>query len=601
MNLDELSTPPLFELFTSPDLDGEHEGRARFDVRSFVATEAISTLFQIRVTAHHVDPGLDFLEVVGAPASFRATGHGGGGAPVTRTWSGVIANMEQTRAVGGPRSYSTYELTLVPRLWLLTQRRNYRIFQYMSELAIALELLAEWEIPVTLRLDPATYRGRKYKVQYAETDYEFLYRVLSEVGICFFFEYVDDEQVVVLADAPHIAPRLEGALGHQDTPNQAEGKTFVTSLRRSQRVRPNAILLRDRDYRKDSSYELQAGAHVVDSDKRELAVFDRRLEGFYYPENFNFLDEGVDETSPHADARGLSRTDELEAKRLAFVDLASRRNDSYVIEFESNDLRLTHGVTFTIEGHPADEINHEKGFLVVESRIAGRVDSALSVSCEAVSARWVYRATLAAKPRIIGLESATVVGAHGEEIDCDEFGRVKVHFHWDRYSKRDDNSSCWIPVSQSWGGAGMGGVQIPRIGQEVLVEFLAGDPDRPIITGRVFTAVNKVPIKLPAAKTQTILQSQSTGGGGGNNMIRMEDACGIEHLDMRAEKDMNVDVLNDCTTKVGANRALTVGGNETRTFTSPRPGRRAPSRPTATASTRWRSATSAWWRSRRRA
>lgn len=561
MTLAEVLAPPLLELITSPDVDGEHADRARFDVRSFAATEAISTLFHVKVTALHSDASIDFNEIVGSPASFRLLGHGEGGAPMSRTWTGIISQMEQTRAVSGPRAYSTYALSLVPRLWLLTQRRNYRIFQYKSELDIALEVLREWEIAIELRIDPGAYRARKYKVQYGETDYEFVYRILAEVGISYFFEMVNDETTLVLTDAPQSIERLATPLDYEDSPNLAGLKSYVTSLHRSRRVRPNRIELRDRDYRRDSSYELQAAARAFDEEKRDLALFDRRMELFYYPENFNFVDEGEDASSPYADSRGLSRTDEGEAKRLAVIDLEARRNDAYVIDFQSSDARLAPGVVFAIDGHPADEINHEKGFLVVESCIGGRSDSAVQTSCQAVSARSSYRPTLAPKPRIIGLESATVVGAAGEEIDCDEFGRVKVHFHWDRYSKRNEESSCWIPVSQTWGGAGMGGVQIPRIGQEVLVEFLAGDPDRPIVTGRVFTAVNKVPLGLPACKTQTILQSASTGHGGGHNMMRMEDKAGSEHLHMRAEKDKSVQVNNNCSTNVGSHQSLAVGGN----------------------------------------
>jgi type VI secretion system secreted protein VgrG len=157
-------------------------------------------------------------------------------------------------------------------------------------------------------------------------------------------------------------------------------------------------------------------------------------------------------------------------------------------------------------------------------------------------------------PRIIGVETATVVGPSAEEIHTDEFGRVRVHFHWDRRSRRNEASSCWVPVSQSWGGAGFGGSQLPRIGQEVLVEFLGGDADRPIITGRVYTALHRTPYALPANKTQSGLKSSSTHGTGGYNEIMMEDAAGRELLRMQAELDFDFLVKRNWTTTVGHDR-----------------------------------------------
>jgi type VI secretion system secreted protein VgrG len=180
---------------------------------------------------------------------------------------------------------------------------------------------------------------------------------------------------------------------------------------------------------------------------------------------------------------------------------------------------------------------------------------------EAVDTKQPYRPTLAPKPRIIGLETATVVGPPGEEISCDEFGRVRVHFHWDRLSKRNEASSCWMPVSQPWSGAGYGGSNLPRVGQEVLIEFLGGDPDRPIITGRVYTNLQKSPYKLPENKTQSGWKSNSTGGGGGFNELMFEDKKGSELLRMQAERDKLVTVKRNSTTTVGGNETLTVTGN----------------------------------------
>ncbi|HZO15178.1 MAG TPA: type VI secretion system tip protein TssI/VgrG [Polyangiaceae bacterium] len=545
----ELAYRHSLELLTARDL--ESDTPSRFDVRSFVVSEAMSTLFRVRIKARHVSPSLDFDAIVGKPAHFFIAEQGINSFDTSRVWSGIINELELVRSLPDGEGLCSYELSLVPTLWLLTQRRNYRIFQYESEVDIALALLDEWKVPYELRLDPKAYKKRKYKVQYAETDYEFLYRVLSDVGVTFFFERHEGDIRLVVGDAPERLAPLAEPLAYHDEPANDAGSRFATNLRKVQRVRPNRVTLRDRDYRRDSAFDLSASAKVQDANELEL---------FYYPENFNFVSDEDDGASPAADDRGRARTDPSDGERLATIDLEARRNDHRTIELDSNDLRLSPGVTFGIEGHPADDINQTK-FLVVESHIAGRFDTLIQSHVEAVTTQKAYRASLAPKPRIIGVESATVVGPKGDEIHCDEFGRVRVHFHWDRRSDRTEQTSCWIPVSQTWGGSGFGGLQIPRIGQEVLVEFLNGDPDRPIVTGRVFTAINTVPTKLPVNKTQTVLKSNSTGGGGGYNEIMMEDCEGRELLRMRAQLDKDELVNRNCVKNVGSNQSLSVGEN----------------------------------------
>ena len=304
---------------------------------------------------------------------------------------------------------STYKLTLVPTMWLLTQRRNYRMFQFLSEVEIAIKLLDEWKIDHEVRLDVARFKRRKYKAQYAETDYEFFSRILADVGAALIFERVEGETRLVLVERPERVKPL-GVLEHEDTPSAAMGKWFATELRKNKRVRPESVVLRDRDYRRDSRYELQARAT---SDKSS------RLELFYYPENFTFVAVGTDGETPTADDRGRSRTDEREAAHLAQVDLEAQRNDAFTIELETNDLRVAAGTVVQIENHPSEDINDKAGFLVVEARFGGRPDTELSLSVEAVPTHVAYRSALAPRPRIIGVESATVVGPANEEIHCD--------------------------------------------------------------------------------------------------------------------------------------------------------------------------------------
>jgi type VI secretion system secreted protein VgrG len=531
---------PRLELST-PDLQAHGAAAAPFDVRGFSAEDAMSTLFSVRLVVMHPVASIDFDSVVGKPATFTVSPQTAGGQP--RIWSGVVSELELLRAVPDGEGLSSYSITLVPRLWFLSQGRNYRIFQFESELDIALGLLAEWKIDFALRLDRASYRARKYKVQYAESDYDFIYRILADVGISFHFEIQGGKQVMVLSDRPQTVDAT--ALQFHDAPNDTMGIPYATGLKKLGRVRPTRVTLKDRDYRKPSTYELQTTKATEDA---------QDLEVFYYPENFNFVAEGTDGQTVTADDRGKARTDEGQAARMAEIDLGARRNDATMIAFTTNALHLAVGTKARISGHPSDEINADSGLVIVRSRVGGRFDTTLTINVEAVPATQTFRPTQAPLPRIIGVETATVVGPSGEEIHTDEFGRVRVHFHWDRRSKRNEQSSCWVPVSQSWGGAGYGGSQLPRIGQEVLVEFLAGDADRPIITGRVYTALQPTPYALPANKTQSGLKSASTHKTGGYNEIMMEDDAGKELLRMQAELDFDFLVKRNWTTTVGHDR-----------------------------------------------
>ncbi len=286
------------------------------------------------------------------------------------------------------------------------------------------------------------------------------------------------------------------------------------------------------------------------------------LEQYHYePGAFLFgADKGED--TPHADDRGKTRTDEVEGKLLAQRRLEAKRGSARVCTFETNALDLGPGVVMSMLDHPRAELGEAQKLLIVESTVSGMAGS-LSQTCEARSAASPYRPPMETpKPKVSGVESATVVGPKGEEIHTDEFGRVRVHFHWDRESEMDEKSSCWIHVSQPWGGSGFGGSNLPRIGQEVLVDFLGGDPDKPVIVGRMYTNLQKTPYKLPDNKTQSGWKSNSTGGSGGYNELMFEDAGGKEMLRMQAQKDMSKLVKNDESARIGKNRAKSIGNDD---------------------------------------
>ncbi len=522
------------------------------DIRNFSLRERLSSLFRVDLLVVSENPSIDFDAVVGQPARFAlSTGlH-------DRSWSGVCNHFEQVRVE--PSGLSTYRLSIVPTLWLLSQRKNYRIFQQISEPDIVLALLAEWDIAPVVRLDRGAYKKRKYRVQYAESDFAFLCRMLEDAGISFYFEAEEEETQLVLSDAPQANPKRTPALLFMDDTSAVKDHSleFATSVRMGQRVRPGKYTMRDHDYRKPPAYQPAATA------ARGLEP-EERLERFQYTPGAFLFGADSGESTPVADDRGKTRTDDREAAVLAQKRLDAKRGSARVCAFETNAHDLAPGVVVSIAGHPHAALGEGKSLLVVESSLRGTDRGEWSHHCEARGTEIPFRPALVTrKPKVHGVESATVVGPPGEEIHTDEFGRVRVHFHWDRESKMDQHSSCWIHVSQAWAGAGYGVTNLPRIGHEVLVDFLGGDPDRPVVVGRVYTNLQKTPYRLPQNKTQSGWKSHSTGGGGGYNEIMFEDAAGRELVRVQAERDMNKLVKRNESSTVGSNRARTVGVNET--------------------------------------
>ncbi|MRG96645.1 type VI secretion system Vgr family protein [Polyangium spumosum] len=523
-----------------------------FDVREFSVSEKISQLFEVRLIALSDNPNVDFEAIVGQPARFvMHGGHGEGAGP--RIWTGVCNELEQLGAE--ETGLSSYNISIVPTLWLATQRRNYRMFQQLSEPDIVAKMLSEWGIEPVLKIDKGAYKKRKYRVQYAETDYAFISRMLEDAGVCFYFEPSEEGTKLVLSDAPQ-SNAARRPIAYRDNPTTAD-REHVTVVRMARKVRPGKYTMRDIDYRRPPTYNLAATASGA-----EIPLEDK-LERFHYtPGAFLFGAEKGDDT-PSADDKGKARTDEAEGAKLAQKRLEAKRGSGTAISFQTNVLDLAPGVVTSFLDHPRADLASDKKLLIVESYMAGTSTGEWTHHCEAKSTKIPHRPkAVMQRPKVNGVESATVVGPAGEEIHCDEFGRVRVHFHWDRESKMDDNSSCWIPVSQPWGGAGYGGMNLPRIGQEVLVDFLGGDPDRPVIVGRVFTNLQKVPWKLPDNKTQSGIRSNSTGASGGYNELMFEDAQGKELVRFQAERDYNKLVKNDENTTVGNDRTKEIKRDE---------------------------------------
>lgn len=518
------------------------------DVRDFAVHERISALFSISVTVVARDADLDFEAIIGQPATFEVDA----GSERRRRWTGICKELLQVAAEES--GLSTYRLEIVPALWLATQRRNHRIFQGVSDIDIAVALMAEWGVNPVQKLS-GTYRKRKYRVQYGEPDFAFICRLLEDAGVSFYFAEADGETALVLSDAPHANEARESLIPFRDQPSDAD-REHVTAVRIGRSLRPGRYVMRDHDYRRPPSFRLM-GTAALGQGVEEL------LEEFHYAPGAFLFESANGDPTPHADDRGRYRADPAEGEAMARRRLEAKRSEALTCAFETNVMDLAPGIVFGMRWHPQRELREDRRLLVVAATMSGTTGARWKQACEARSAAVPFRPALATpKPEVHGIESATVVGPPGEEIHTDEFGRVRVQFHWDREGRMDDTSSCWIHVSQPWGGTTYGGINLPRVGQEVLIDFLGGDPDRPVVVGRVYTNLQRVPYKLPENKTQSGWKSNSTNNTGGFNEIMFEDAAGKELVRVQAERDLQKLVKNDERANIGHDRSTRVGNDE---------------------------------------
>jgi type VI secretion system secreted protein VgrG len=536
-------------------------GEASLSVRRFSVHEAVSALFTVSVWARSESPSVDLEAIVGKQASLRiasGTVHALQGG--TRLWTGIVRAIEQVQAVqptSGAKELSTYHVRIVPDLWLLTQRRGYRVFQHLSIPDIIDRLLGEWGISPAWKIDRASYPKLEYRVQYGESDYAFFSRLLEEAGIAFTFP--DDEdagsKLTFSDELASGAPRPGGAIRFVDNPSQSSEKEFVTNVRLIHEVRPAAHVIRDHDFR-NPSFALFGEAH-------EASAPEARYEQYHYEPGAFLVEGGKGGGTPVADDKGVARHDHAFGAARAGRMLRGERVDWRSAAFDTNVLDLWPGKITSFDHHPHAELTDSTRLLVTELHLTGTPGDAWSISGQALFTDAPYMPPQQTpKPRVEGVQSATVVGPRGQEIHTDEFGRVRVQFPWDREGKYDDKSSCWIRVSQGWAGTGYGMIVIPRIGQEVLVGFLEGDPDQPIIVGRVYNAAQSVPYKLPDHKTRSTWKSDSSLGSGGFNEIMFEDLAAKELVWEQAQKNRRRLVKNDETITVGHDRQKLVKNDE---------------------------------------
>jgi type VI secretion system secreted protein VgrG len=539
VSLIEPSSAP-FELSAGP-----YESPALVIV-SLRGREAISEPFSFDITvvaSLDVDDSTIETDLLGAPACLVMQA----GASAPRYVRGVIAAVAAQSSVHGRRA--VYRLRVVPALWLLKKRTTSRIFQDKTVPEIVAAVLDKAGVAHKQRL-LGKHRPRSYCVQHRESDFAFVERLLAEEGLFYAFDHGGpeaDTEVMVLSDSAHLYPTIEGDpelayRPHEGAAGMALDEHHVQrfDLRRS--LRPTSVLRRGYDFRRPSQ-ALVARARLEEhgnGDLEQAEVYEHHEED----EEPNVRQETV------------------------IAELEQQRARVEVGRGVSGCRRLVPGARFTLCDHDLGRLDGE--YVVTRLKHEGRAPQAATAgepvytnTFECVPAAVTARPPRPARSIQQVTETALVVGPAGQEIYTDEYGRVKVQFHWDREGLRDEDSSCWIRVAQAWSGAGWGSQFIPRVGMEVIVTFLGGDVDRPMILGCVPNAANCPPFPLPSARTQSGIRTRSTPGGGGSNEIRFDDAAGREQVYVHAQRNLDELVENDHTRTVRGQEAIRVSKDRT--------------------------------------
>ncbi|GLO38617.1 hypothetical protein PPUN15366_02610 [Pseudomonas putida] len=534
-------------------------GQIDFEVVSFELDEMISSPFQLKLELISFEDEVDFGQLLDKPVLFTIWR----GERPLRYVHGLVSSFSQGET-GFCRT--RYRALVEPVLARAGLRSNWRIFQHKTvpqilELMLKRQGIARFEIK-----SMGEHQVREFCVQAGETDLDFIARLAGEEGFVYRFEHTPKHHQLVITDRLLALGQISrSALKADDEdedffdeddigPDQVlyransggdQARPCLRRLRYSEQVRTARQVQRDYTFTNPQyRQEHRAGDSSITHQSRDYERFD-------YPGRYK------------RDAVGVPFT----ATRLTGL-----RHDARIAEVEGDDVRLQPGLSFTLVEHPRNDLNahwrvmrvHHQGsqFTSLQEEAAEAAQGTrYSQEAVLVPGRIEWRPAPLPKPRIDGPHMATVVGPPGEEIYCDEWGRVKVSFPWDRESENNEFSSCWVRVSQGWAGGSWGAMAIPRIGQDVIIQYVNADPDQPMITGRTYCGDQLPPYDLPEHKTRMTIKSQ-THKGDGFNELRFEDELGKEEVFIHAQRDQNNVVGNDETTRVGRNRVEQVGNDE---------------------------------------
>jgi type VI secretion system secreted protein VgrG len=506
------------------------------------AQEELSRPFEHHLTLLSTQKDINLDDVLGKPVCVQMTLPNG----KFRYFSGFVTRFTQSGMIG---RYYRYTATARPWLWFLTRTSDCRIFQDMSVPDIIKKVFADHAMTDVEYNLSGNYHKWTYCVQYRETDFNFVSRLMEQEGIYYYFRHEQGRHTMVIVDSTS---------AHKPFPDY---ETISYTL-------PERVRRVDQEYISawDVTHELQPGVYAqsdFDFERPSAALLTKknvsRKHSVSDYEIYDFPGEYLQKAD--GDQYATVRIDELSTQ-------------FELVHGVTNARGLNVGCTFTLANQTRDDQNRE--YLVVNATydlefssyegLPNPVGGAYSCHFGGISTQQQFRpARVTPKPFVPGPQTAVVVGPSGDEIYTDKYGRVKVQFPWDRYGKKNENSSCWLRVSHPWAGKNWGMIALPRIGQEVIVDFLDGDPDEPIIIGRVYNAEQMPPYALPANMTQAGIKTRSSKGGGPSNYneIRFEDKKGSEQLLIHAEKNQDIEVEQNETHSVGANRTKTIGHDET--------------------------------------
>lgn len=525
---------PANEAHFSLTLDGiEHD----LKVLSFTAREAISQPYVVELQLVSDQANID-LEALMHKSAYLDLGNG----------SGLHGLVRHAAVSESGKRMTRYQLQLVPHFQYLSLRTNQRIFQHLSVPTIIARILEEHGIQsdaYQFQLG-SEYPERDYCTQYDETDLHFIQRLCEEEGIHYHFRHSPDGHLLVFGDDQTGFPRLAPTgfdQGNGMVADEPVIKRFAVRLE----ARTSRVTRRDYDHNK--------ARLLLESDARSEQLPD--LEDYDYPGRFSDRERG---------------------KQLARRSLERHRSDYRLAAGESDQPTLRTGHFLELEGHPQEDwnnlwlltgIEHEgKQPQVLEESVTSETDKADGFTQgyrnRFTATPWdvPFRPAINhPKPKVLGQQTAVVTGPEGEEIHCDDQGRIKVQFHWDREGQADDKTSCWLRVASSWAGNNWGSVVIPRIGMEVLVSFLEGDPDQPLVSGCLYNSAHPVPYSLPEHKTRSLFKSLSSPGGNGFNELRIEDKAGEEQIFIHAQRDWDQHIQHDQKIRVGNERHERIEAN----------------------------------------
>ena len=589
---------PLDERSVRLHFKAADDHRLEVDVRAFHIEESLAHGFVARVDFLSASGALLFDDVagLGAAVSLR-TAHLG-----ERVWAGICSELTLVETQHDPdhpgNSAMRYRMTVRSPLHRLSLRTNSRIFQHLSTPEIVAKVLGEWDIDVEESRLVDAHPKHEFKVQYAETDLAFVTRLLEEEGITFWMSPAAKIPAgeknahalhhLVIDDQPN---QRKPAFPNGDHPlcffsesprGDTDDEAHVWSLTASQRPIAGTFTVRGHDFRGRTD-RLPSGDAVFAGGPD--AAGETRYEQFAYASGAFWEDGGTGGDTPIADDRGTARTSANRVKDVPRRLLAAEVAQRTVTRFSTDALALEPGVVFAIGkddplflfNHPHPSFGPRTNLLVTSRTIHGGSADYTS-ECTAVFAASEFRLPRTIpRPRIFGVQSAVVVGPTGQEIHTDEFGRVRVQFDWDREGNFDEQSSCWMRVSQGWAGGGFGSVALPRVGHEVLVSFFDGDPDRPVVVGRVFNASTNTPYfpatgrdKFGANATKTAIRTDTSPHGKGRagyNELLFQDERGHEVIHVQAQRDLSFTVNAGEVHAVGGDVSFSVGASESHTVT----------------------------------